>query len=345
MTPEKLRQLQEKYRERPCEHVDDPINREAMWDPLPIKLQRTTFLNAPFAESAKDLDIALVGVPFDLGVTHRPGARYGPKALREQFDGIGPLNHQSKINPFTLCKVADIGDVAVQTFDLDTGIKKIEAFYHNLKAAGVTPVTAGGDHSITYPILKALGKNEPVGLIHIDAHCDTMGAIEGAKFHHGGPFLHAVLDGVLDPERTIQIGIRGAAEVYWEFSYESGMTVVHMEDFEELGVKRVIEMAKKVVGDRPTYISFDVDSIDPAFAPGTGTPEVGGLTTREALSLLRGLRGLNIIGGDVVEVAPDYDPTYVTAQIGKQLLFEILCLAAESRAKRNEQLSTEARKH
>src|SRR5262249_51611298 len=160
--------------------------------------------------------------------------------------------------------------------------------------------------------------------------CDTMGAIEGAKFHHGGPFLHAVLDGVLDPERTIQIGIRGAAEVYWEFSYESGMTVVHMEDFEELGVKRVIEMAKKVVGDRPTYISFDVDSIDPAFAPGTGTPEVGGLTTREALSLLRGLRGLNIIGGDVVEVAPDYDPTYVTAQIGKQLLFEILCLAAES---------------
>jgi agmatinase len=161
-----------------------------------------------------------------------------------------------------------------------------------------------------------------------------MGAIDGAKFHHGGPFLRAVLDGVLDPARTIQIGIRGAAEVFWEFSYESGMTVVHIEEFEDLGIKRVIEMAQKVVGDGPVYVSFDIDSLDPAFAPGTGTPEVGGLTTREAISLLRGLRGLNIIGGDVVEIAPAYDPTYMTAHVGKQMLFEILCLAAESCARR-----------
>src|ERR1043166_1730699 len=157
MTPETLRKLAERYRNRPCEEVENPINREAIWDPLPIRLQKTTFLNAPFAENITGLDIALVGVPFDLGVTHRPGARYGPKALREQFDGIGPLNHQTKVNPFVLCKVADIGDVNVQTFDLNTGIKKIEEFYQTLKTAGVTPVTVGGDHSITYPILKALG--------------------------------------------------------------------------------------------------------------------------------------------------------------------------------------------
>ncbi len=300
---------------------------------MQLRVQQTTLLNAPFSETLNNLDIALVGVPFDLGVTQRPGARYGPKAIRQQFDGIGPLNHQTKVNPFTLCRVADIGDVDLQVFDLDTGHNKIEQFYAGLRSAGVTPVTVGGDHSITYPILKTLGADGPVGLIHIDAHCDTMGAIDGTKFHHGGPFLHAVLDGVLEPTRTIQIGIRGAAEVFWEFSYESGMTVVHIEDFEDLGVKRVIEMAREVVGDGPTYVSFDIDGLDPAFAPGTGTPEAGGLTPREAISLLRGLRGLSIIGGDVVEIAPDYDPTYVTAQVGKQMLFEILCLTAESCAK------------
>lgn len=334
MTSENLRKLEQRYRNRPCEAVENPINRQAMWDPLQLRVEKKTLLNAPFSENFKNIDIALVGVPFDLGVTHRPGARYGPKAVREQFDGIGPLNHQTKINPFALCRVADIGDVDLQTFDLDSGLKKIEKFYANLQSAQVTPVTVGGDHSITYPILKTLGKDEPVGLIHIDAHCDTMGSIEGTKFHHGGPFLHAVLDGVLDPERTIQIGIRGAAEVFWEFSYESGMTVVHMEEFEEMGVKKIIQMAKKVVGNGPVYVSFDIDSLDPSFAPGTGTPEIGGLTTREAVSLLRGLRGLDIIGGDVVEIAPDYDPTYMTAQVGKQMLFEILCLAAEARAKR-----------
>jgi agmatinase len=336
MNPENLRKLVQRYRNRPCEDADNPINRQGMWDPLQLRVNQTTLLNAPFSENLNNLDIALVGVPFDLGVTQRPGARYGPKAVRQQFDGIGPLNHQTKVNPFTLCRVADIGDVDLQVFDLDTGHKKIEEFYARLRSASVTPITVGGDHSITYPILKTLGVDDPVGLIHIDAHCDTMGAIDGTKFHHGGPFLHAVLDGVLDPTRTIQIGIRGAAEVFWEFSYESGMTVVHMEDFEDLGMKRVIEMAKEVVGDGPTYISFDIDGLDPAFAPGTGTPEVGGLTPREAISLLRGLRGLNIIGGDVVEIAPDYDPTYVTAQVAKQMLFEILCLTAESFAKQNQ---------
>ena len=168
-------------------------------------------------------------------------------------------------------------------------------------------------------------------MVHIDAHCDTGGVYEGSKFHHGGPFRQAVLDGVLDPERTIQIGIRGGAEFLWEFSYVSGMTVIHAEEVPAMGMAAVIEKARAVVGGGPVYVSFDVDSLDPGFAPGTGTPEVGGLTPREVLQLLRGLAGLDVVGGDVVEVAPQYDATSNTAQAGAQMLFELLCLAVRAR--------------
>jgi agmatinase len=202
-----------------------------------------------------------------------------------------------------------------------------------LAAAGVAPLSVGGDHSITLPILRALGAGQPVGLVHIDAHCDTGGPFEGSKFHHGGPFRQAVLAGVLDPERTIQIGIRGGAEYLWEFSYESGMTVIHAEEFHREGLARTIERIRKVVGDGPTYVSFDVDSLDPAFAPGTGTPEAGGLSTREAMELIRGCAGLDIVAGDVVEVAPQYDATTNTAQAGAQMLFEILALVALARTR------------
>ena len=188
------------------------------------------------------------------------------------------------------------------------------------------PLSVGGDHSISSSILKAVGERQPVGMIHIDAHCDTAGPYEGAKFQHGGPFRLAVLDGVLDPERTIQIGIRGGAEYLWEFSYESGMTVIHAEEVPGIGIEALIERARAVVGDGPTYLSFDIDSVDPGFAPGTGTPEVGGLTPREVLELLRGLKGIDFVGGDVVEVAPQYDATTNTAHVAAQVLFNILCL-------------------
>ena len=244
-----------------------------------------------------------------MGVTRRAGARFGPKAISEENSPIGPLNHETRINPFNLCKVADVGNIDLQVFSLDAGINRIEEYYHQVMDVGVVPLAIGGDHSITYPILKVIGRDQPVGLIHIDAHCDTMGAVDGTKFHHGGPFRQAVLDGVLDPGRTIQIGIRGSAEPLWEFSSESGMTVIHIEDIQKMGMDAVIEKARQVVGDGLTYVSFEVDSLDPSFAPGTGTPEVGGLTTREAMQLLRGLQGIKIIGGDVVEVAPEYDPT------------------------------------
>jgi agmatinase len=224
---------------------------------------------------------------------------------------------------------ADVGDVPMKSrFSLEECHADIEGFFERVRAAGVIPLAVGGDHSITYPILKALGRDRPVGMIHIDAHCDTGGTFEGSKFHHGGPFRQAVLDGVLDPERSIQIGIHGGAEYLWEFSFDSGMTVLHMEDVVAMGTATVIEKARAVIGDGPTYVTFDIDSIDPGFAPGTGTPEVGGLTPREVLEILRGIAGTHIIGGDVMEVAPQYDATTNTAQVAAQMLFTELCLVA-----------------
>ncbi len=292
-----------------------------------------TFLDADYRPDAATgsfagLDVALVGVPMDLGVTNRSGARLGPRAVRD-VERIGPYEHALRVAPAGALRVADVGDVPMQSrFSLEQCHADIEAWYKPLVSAGVIPLSVGGDHSITLPILRALGATRPVGLVHIDAHCDTSGAYEGAKFHHGGPFRLAVLDGVLDPERTIQIGIRGPAEYLWEFSAESGMTVIHAEEIDRLGLDAVVAKARAVVGDGPTYVSFDIDSIDPALAPGTGTPEVGGLLPREALSLVRGLAGIDIVGGDVVEVAPQHDATTATAQIGAQMLFQLLCLAA-----------------
>jgi agmatinase len=291
-----------------------------------------TFLTAPYLQVDNDnpdfgdLQVAMIGVPMDLGVTNRPGSRFGPRALRT-IERIGPYNHVLDCAPVQELRVADIGDVPFRSrYRLELSHEDIERRIGQIVDAGVVPLSVGGDHSITHPILKAVGKNRPVGMIHIDAHCDTGGAYDLTKFHQGGPFRNAVLDGVLDPSRVIQIGIRGSAEYLWEFSYESGMTIIHAEEVTGMGIPAVIEKAKKIVGDGPTYLSFDIDSLDPAFAPGTGTPEVGGLTTREVLEIVRGLKGLNLVGGDVVEVAPQYDSTTNTAHAGAQVLFEILSL-------------------
>lgn len=294
----------------------------------------SSFLDAPLRlDAAKGgdfsgIDIPLIGVPMDLGVTHRPGSRLGPRAVRG-IERIGPYHEVHKIVPIAEFGVADIGDVPFRSrFSLEESHEDIEAFFRPIAAAGLRPVTVGGDHSISLPILKALGAKRPVGMIHIDAHCDTSAPFEGSRFHHGGPFRQAVLAGVLDPERVIQIGIRGNAEFLWEFSYASGMTVIHAEEFHRLGVDATIARMREVVGEGPTYISFDIDSLDPAFAPGTGTPEVGGLSSREAMAILRGAAGLDIVGGDVVEVAPQYDATTNTAQAGAQMMFEITSLIA-----------------
>jgi guanidinopropionase len=290
-----------------------------------------TFLDLPAAEDAAGLDVAVIGVPMDLGVTNRPGARFGPRAVRG-IERIGPFHPTFKTVPMANAGAADVGDVPFRSrYSLEQSIEDIERYYTALHAQRVRPLSVGGDHSITYPILKALGRDTPVGLVHIDAHCDTMGAFDGSKFHHGGPFRHAVLDGVLDPERTIQIGIRGSSNMFWEFSHVSGMTVVYMEEFMQAGVAAIAARAREVVGAGPVYVSVDVDGFDPAFAPGTGTPEIGGLTSREGLALLRALGGLDIVGADVVEVAPQYDPTTNTVQLAAQLLFEEFALMTVGR--------------
>jgi len=290
--------------------------RQAPYAGMPTLLDAPVLAADSASEEFRNLDIALFGVPMDLGVTNRNGSRFGPRALRT-IERVGPYNDA----------LAVAGDVPFASrFDLAQSHQDIENFARKIVNAGVRPVAVGGDHSISHPLLKAAAVNGPLAMVHIDAHCDTGGTYEGEKFHHGGPFRNAVLEGVLDPERTIQIGIRGAAEYIWEFSEASGMTVVHASKLNELGIDEVIRQARAVIGDAPAYFSFDVDSLDPAFAPGTGTPEVGGLSTREALALIRGMKGMNIVAADVVEVAPQYDPTTNTAQNAAQMLFEIVSL-------------------
>lgn len=291
-----------------------------------------TLLSAPAmpglvaAASLAGLQVALVGIPMDLGVSNRGGARFGPRAVRT-IERIGPYNAILDCMPVEELKVGDIGDVPFRSrFSLKSCHEDIEAFFARIIDNGAAPLSVGGDHSVTHPVLRAVGRRVPVGLIHFDAHCDTGGPFDGTKFHHGGPFRNAVLDGVLDPARCIQIGIRGSSEYLWEFSRDSGMTVVPMQELDAVGCDAIAERAREVVGDGPVYVTFDVDCLDPAFAPGTGTPEIGGMTTREALRILHRLKGINIVGGDVVEIAPQYDPTTNTAQSGAQMLFEILSL-------------------
>ncbi len=294
-------------------------------------------MRAPFTEDYGEVEIGLVGIPFDGGVTNRTGARHGPREIRNQSSLMRPMQQTTGIKPYELCRVADLGDAWVQKpFHLETGLAGIEAFFAKLHGAGVVPISAGGDHSVTLPVFRAIASERPVGMIHFDAHCDTGDDYLGSKFHHGAPFRRAVEEGLLDPNRTIQIGIRGAVADLdvWKFSHDSGMRVVYIEELYRLGVEAVIEEARRVVGDGPTYISFDVDGLDPVYAPGTGTPEIGGFTTLEAQLMLRGLRGLNLIGGDVVEVAPPFDPSGITALVGATMMFEILCLVADSLAAR-----------
>lgn len=290
-----------------------------------------TFFRAPYKKDLKGLDIALVGVPYDGGLTNHSGARMGPKEIRNQSSVAGTYNHQLRVSPFNIARIADIGDVPLENrFALDDAIKEMESFYRKIVKAQVAPLSVGGDHSITYPILKTLGAKKPLGVVHFDSHCDTAPFMYGSKFHQGGPFKNAVEAGVLDPKRTIQIGIRGHSELLWDFSYKSGMRVVHVEEFYEMGWKNVVSEIRNVVGNGPVYVSFDIDVLDPAYAPGTGTPAVGGISTFEAQQVLRGMRGLNLVGGDVVEVSPPLDPSGNTALVGAAILFEILCIVSES---------------
>lgn len=303
-----------------------------------------TFMRTPLVCDPAKLDIALIGVPFDGGVENRPGQRHGPREIRNMSSFIRPIHHVTRVNPYKLCRIADMGDVPIaHPFHIEASHADITEFYRQVHAAGTVPLSAGGDHSISLPILRALAVDGPVGMVHIDAHTDTCDEELGFKFTHGTPFRRAVEEGLLDPKRTVQIGIRGTqnSDEGWRFSLDSGMRVIFIEEFAKIGVEAVIAEARRVVGDGPTYVSFDVDSLDPAFAPGTGTPEVGGMTPLEAQMLVRGLRGLNLIGGDVVEVSPPFDPSGNTALVGATMMYEILCVLTDAIAQRKKYTPSE----
>lgn len=308
------------------EEFQDPIQR-------PRYTGIPTFMRAPHSETWDNVDIGLVGVPFDGGVTNRTGARHGPREMRNQSSLMRRKNQSSGICPYDICRIADLGDAWVQKpFHLEESLDEIAEFFRQVHKRGIVPVSAGGDHSVTLPIFRAIASERPVGMVHFDAHCDTGDDYLGSKFHHGAPFRRAVEEGLLDPKRTVQIGIRGSLNDLdiWKFSHDTGMRVVYMEELDERGWSEVIQEARQIVGDGPTYISFDVDGLDPVFAPGTGTPEVGGFTSLEAQLMIRALQGLNLVGGDVVEVAPPFDPSGNTALVGATMMFEILCVVADS---------------
>jgi len=297
-----------------------------------------TFFRAPHTQDLSAVDIGLIGVPFDGGVTNRPGARHGPREVRNQSSLLRPINTATGAQPFHDLRIRDLGDCWIEEpYNLAGALAEIEAFYRQVVAAGVTPVTVGGDHSIAWPILRAVAAQRPVGMVHIDAHGDTGDDYMGSRIHHGTPFRRAVEDGLLDPKRVIQIGLRGTSTVpgsLWEFSEQSGMRVMPMEELHDRGWRWAVEEARRVVGDGPCYLSFDIDSLDPVWAPGTGTPEAGGLSTIEAQRIVRGLMGLDVVAADVVEVSPPFDVGGITAFHGASMLFEVLCVVAAARVAR-----------
>ncbi|MEE9099433.1 MULTISPECIES: agmatinase [Pseudomonas] len=296
-----------------------------------------SFMRLPIFEDPAQLDIALLGVPWDGGTTNRAGARHGPREVRNQSSLMRKVHHVSHIAPYDLVRVGDIGDAPVNPIDLLDSLKRIEGFYRRIHAAGAIPLSVGGDHLVTLPIFRALAAERPIGMVHFDAHSDTNDRYFGDNpYTHGTPFRRAIEEGLLDPKRTVQIGIRGS--IYdandEAFAQECGIRVIHMEEFADLGVEATLAEVRRVVGQGPTYVTFDVDVLDPAFAPGTGTPEIGGMTTLQAQHMIRGLQGLNLIGADVVEVSPPFDQGGATALVGATMMFELLCVLADSIAAR-----------
>jgi guanidinopropionase len=292
-----------------------------------------TFMRLPHLLSAAGLDIALYGVPWDGGTTNRAGARHGPREVRSQSSLMRRAHHVSLAEPFSLARIADVGDLPVNPIDLQDSLARIQTAVAEIVAAGAIPLGVGGDHLTSLPVLRAVARNGPVGLIQFDAHSDTNDRYFGDNaFTHGTPFRRAVEENLIDPRRTIQIGIRGSIYDPGEHDWAraQGMRVLYMEEFIQLGAEAVIAEARKTVGGSPAYVTFDIDCIDPSMAPGTGTPEIGGFTTREVQQMLRLLEGLNIVGADVIEVAPPFDVGGITALAGATVVFELLCILAQS---------------
>ncbi|NMZ64995.1 agmatinase [Pseudomonas oryzihabitans] len=288
-----------------------------------------SMLRLPHLASPQGLDAAFIGIPLDIGTSLRSGTRFGPRQLRSESVMIRPYNMATGAAPFDSLSVADLGDVAINTFNLLDTVRLIEAHYDQVLEHDVIPLTLGGDHTLTLPILRALKKKYgKIGLVHVDAHADVNEHMFGEKIAHGTTFRRAVEEGLLDCDRVVQIGLRaqGYAADDFDWCREQGFRVVQAEECWHRSLTPLMAEVRERVGGGPVYLSYDIDSIDPAWAPGTGTPEIGGLTTIQALEIIRGCRGLELVGCDLVEVSPPYDTTGNTALLGANLLYEMLCV-------------------
>ncbi|EEE38911.1 agmatinase [Rhodobacteraceae bacterium KLH11] len=288
-----------------------------------------TFMRLPQAASLEGLDVAVLGVPMDIGTSWRSGTRFGPKQIRSESAMIRPYNMANAAAPFDNLQIADIGDLAINTFSLADSLKIIKDSYDGILAQGVTPVAMGGDHSITLPILRAMAaKHGPVALVHVDAHADVNDEMFGEKETHGTVFRRAYEEGLIVPDKTFQIGIRGSGYAASDFTEAQGWGFRQYPAWElwQQNLTEIGSLIRKTVEDYPVYITYDIDSLDPAYAPGTGTPEIAGLTTPQALQLIHALAGMNVVGCDLVEVSPPYDPSGNTALTAANLLFELLCI-------------------
>ncbi len=317
--------------------MSDPYFHPVSGFDLPRFAGIPTFMRLPHVglddPRLKDVQIGIIGTPWDSGTTNRPGPRHGPRQLRDMSTMIRAQNGATHVRPFELANCADLGDVAPNPAGLEDSMHRITAFYDRVIAAGIVPLTAGGDHLCSLPILRAVAKAGPVGMIHFDSHTDLYNSyFGGTMYTHGTPFRRAVEEGLLDPKRIVQIGIRGTTydSEDRDFADAAGVRVIAIEEFRSRGVDDVMVEAKEIVGGAATYVSYDIDFVDPAFAPGTGTPEIGGPDSFQALQVARMLDGVNIVGADLVEVSPPFDTSGGTAFLAVSIMFEMLCNMALS---------------
>jgi agmatinase len=294
-----------------------------------------TFARLPQARDVtKDLDVAIVGIPFDAGVSYRPGARFGPAHVRESSRLLRPFNPAQGVSPFAQIQVADAGDIAVNPFDISQAIREVEMGARELLERSSSLITIGGDHTIALPLLRAMyaRMGNPIAVVHFDAHLDTWDTYFGADITHGTPFRRAMEEGLIDSEASMHLGIRGPLYDQGDLIRDAqlGFQVVTSDDLDSEGSAGIIERIHNRIGDRPVYVSLDIDVLDPAFAPGTGTPEAGGWSSRELLRILRGMKGLNFVGFDVVEVSPAYDHAQVTGVAASHIIYDMVSLVASN---------------
>jgi guanidinobutyrase len=307
----------------------DTFNQPLGGNQMPRFAGPATMMRLPTRTSARGLGACFVGVPMDIGASNRSGTRHGPRQIRAESCMLRPYNMATRACPFDSLQVADIGDVAINTFDLKKTVKLIEKAFDRILRHDCIPLTLGGDHTLTLPILRAMKKRHgPVALIHVDAHADINDEMFGEKIAHGTPFRRAAEEGLLQCDKVFQIGLRGSGYSPEDFDWprKQGFSVVTAEECWWKSLTPLMEKVRATIGSQPTYLTYDIDSLDPAFAPGTGTVEIAGLTTWQALEIIRGARGLNLVGGDLVEVSPPFDPSGNTALIGANLLYEMLCV-------------------